>query len=289
MTVGTVAALCLAAVSTTLTNSAYLLEHDAAAKLPVLSMRRPWHSARLLLGDRSWLRGFSLETGGFLLYAGALALASLALVQSIAAGGIGVLAFVSSRMTGRRLGSRRLTGVLLSTVGLLALAVSLSKGGGAEGVHGSSLGTLLWLGMTVVLALAVLLTGQRFRSPAVAQGIAGGLLFSIGDISTKLATEGGVRTAFIATLILGYLLGTSLIQMGYQHGNALTVAGLATLLTNAVPILFGTVVLKEPVPPGIWGPLRIVAYVAVSAGAILLATPDKRAKTRAATAPSAPG
>jgi hypothetical protein len=288
VTGGTVAALCLAAVSTTLTNFGYLQEHDAAAKLPVLSMRRPLHSARLLLGDHSWLRGFSLETGGFLFYAGALALAPLALVQSIAAGGIGVLAFVSSRMTGRGLGSRRLTGVLLSTLGLLALAVSLSKGG-TEGVHGTSVGILVWLGVTAVVALAVLTTGRRFGSPAVAQGIAGGLLFSIGDISTKLATEGGVRTAFIATLILGYLLGTSLIQMGYQHGNALTVAGLATLLTNAVPIVFGTVVLKEPVPPGIWGPLRILAYVAVSAGAILLATPDRPANQSAATALSSLG
>ncbi len=279
MTGGTVAALCLAAISTTLTNLAYLQERDAAAKLPVLSMRRPWHSVRLLLGDHGWLRGFSLETGGFLLYAGALALASLALVQSIAAGGIGVLAFVSSRMTGLGLGPRRLTGVLLSTLGLLALAVSLSRGS-TEGVHGSYVGILVWLGATALVALAVLSTGRRSGPPAVAQGIAGGLLFSIGDISTKLATEGGERTAFIATLILGYLLGTSLIQMGYQHGNALTVAGLATLLTNAVPIVFGTVVLNESVPPGIWGPLRILAYVAVSAGAILLATPDRPADQR---------
>ena len=64
---------------------------------------------------------------------------------------------------------------------------------------------------------------------------------------------------------------------GYQHGNALTVAGLATLLTNAVPIVFGTIVLKEPVPPGVWGGLRLLAYLAVTAGAILLATPDKSA------------
>jgi hypothetical protein len=284
----TVVALCLAAVSTTLTNFAYLQEHDAAAKLPVLSMRRPWHSARLLLSDHSWLRGFSLETGGFLLYAGALALASLALVQSIAAGGIGVLAFVSSRVTGRRLGSRRLTGVLLSTLGLLALAVSLGRGG-TEGVQGTSVGLLVWLGATVAVALAVLSTSRRVRSPAVAQGIAGGLLFSIGDISTKLATEGGARTAFIAPLILGYLVGTSLIQIGYQHGNALTVAGLATLLTNAVPIIFGTVVLREPVPQGIWGSLRILAYVAVSAGAILLAKPDIPPNQNTTTAPSAHG
>src|SRR5215472_6995937 len=94
-------ALVLAAASTTLTNVAYLRQHEAAAALPVLSMRRPLHSAGLLLRDRSWLLGFAMESTGFLLYAAALALASLALVQSIAAGGIGVLAFVSARLAHR--------------------------------------------------------------------------------------------------------------------------------------------------------------------------------------------
>jgi hypothetical protein len=107
-------------------------------------------------------------------------------------------------------------------------------------------------------------------------GIAGGLLFSIGDLSTKLATEGGVRFAFVATVIIGYTVGTSLLQLGYQRGAALTVAGLATLLTNALPIAAGTIVLKEPVPPGSLGALRVVAYVAVSAGAFLLATPEQK-------------
>src|ERR671937_3000701 len=82
MSVGISVALVLALVSTTLTNLAYLREHDAAAELPVLCMRRPLQSARLLLEDRSWLLGFAMETSGFLLYAAALALASLALGQS---------------------------------------------------------------------------------------------------------------------------------------------------------------------------------------------------------------
>src|SRR5947207_13626456 len=114
MSVGTAIALLLALVSTTLTNIAYLREHDAAAALPVLSMRRPLHSARLLLQDSSWMLGFAMETGGFLLYAAALALASLALVQTIGAGGIGVLAYLSARLGGRRLGRRELGGVILS-------------------------------------------------------------------------------------------------------------------------------------------------------------------------------
>jgi hypothetical protein len=269
----TAIAIALAIASTTLANVAYLREHDAAASLPTLSMRRPLQSLRLLLANRSWLLGFTMETGGFALYAGALALASLSLVQSIGAGGIGVLAYVSARASGRRLGGRQLSGVSLSIVGLLALAISLVKSSGAGG-HGSTSAVLAWLGASALLALLALSIGRRTGTLAVAQGIAGGLFFSIGDISTKLATQGGARFAFVLALIAGYSLGTSLLQLGYQRGGALTVAGLATLLTNAVPIAAGTIVLKEPVPSGVFGVLRVLAFAAVTAGAILLATPE---------------
>jgi hypothetical protein len=205
--VRTAIAIVFAIASTTLANVAYLREHDAAASLPCLSMRRPLHSLQLLLTNRSWLLGFGMETGGFALYAAALALASLALVQSIGAGGIGVLAYVSARMRGRRLGGRQLVGVSLSIVGLLALGVSLAKSSGA-GSSGSTAAILVWLGATAMLALLSLWVGRRTGALAVAEGIAGGLLFSIGDFSTKLATQGGTRLAFVFTLIIGYTLGT---------------------------------------------------------------------------------
>jgi hypothetical protein len=269
----TVIAIVLAAVSTTLTNVAYLREHDAAAALPCLSMRRPLQSVRLLLSDRSWLTGFAMESGGFASYAAALALAPLALVQSIGAGGIGVLAYVSSRLGGRRLNRRELIGVALSVLGLALLAVSLATSSGGGG-RGSTVGILTWLGGTAALALLVLLFGRRSGGVAVAEGVAGGLFFSIGDLSTKLTTQGGTHFAFIVTLVIGYVLGTSLLQLGYQRGAALTVAGLATLFTNALPIAAGTIVLHEPVPSGALGVVRVLAYVAVTAGAILLAAPD---------------
>jgi hypothetical protein len=273
MELGTAIARPLAAGSTTLANLAYLREHDAAAAMPVLSMRRPLHSLHLLFASHGWLVGFAMETGGFALYAAALALAPLALVQSIGAGGSGVLAYVSARVTGRRLDRRRQLGVWLAIVGLLALGVSLAKGS-ASGGHGSLAAILAWLCGTGLLALLTLAVGRRLGAVGVAQGIAGGLLFSIGDISTKLVTQGGARFAFVTTVVLGYTLGTSLLQLGYQRSGALTVAGLATLFTNAMPILAGTVVLGEPVPPGAFGALRVLAFVAVSAGGFLLATPD---------------
>ena len=283
MSISTAVALVLALVSTTLTNLAYLREHDAAAALPVLSMRRPLHSVRLLLADRSWLLGFAMETGGFLLYAAALALASLALVQSIGAGGIGLLAYVSARMSDRQLSSRELSGVLLSVLGLFALAVSL-VGGSGEGRSGSTATILIWLGASAALALLFLLLGRALFGVAVAAAVAGGLFFSIGDISTKVATQGGARIAFVILLVLGYTLGTVLLQLGYQAGGALTVAGLATLLTNALPIAAGTIVLAEPVPSGAFGGVRVLAFAAVTAGAFLLARPDVSPATAGAAA-----
>jgi hypothetical protein len=156
------------------------------------------------------------------------------------------------------------------------LAVSLS-GGSDSSAQGSLTEIALWLGATTGTAVLVFTSGRAFLERGVGDGIAGGLFFAAGDICTKLATEGGARTLFVIPLIVGYLLGTSLLQIGYQSGAALTVAGIATLLTNAVPIAAGMVMLHEPLPTGALGVVRVLAFAAVTAGAILLARPDRPA------------
>jgi hypothetical protein len=270
-------ALVLAMLSTTMTNLAYAREHDAAADLPSLSLRRPLASLHLLLANRTWTRAFVLESGGFLLYAVALALASLSLVQSVAAGGIGILAIVSARRARRRLRGREIAGVSISILGLIALGISLT-GSAGHGSRGTIAGILIWLGASGAVAGSILAFGRRRLGNAVAYGLAGGVLFAVGDVSTKIVTEGGVRVAFLVTLVAGYALGTSLLQIGYQSGGAITVAGLATLMTNALPIAAGTVVLEEGVPGGVLGAMRALAFAAVTTGAVLLARPDPQSR-----------
>lgn len=273
MGVHTAIAIGLELCSTTLVNVAYVRERIAAASLPSLSLRRPAQSARRLLSDRAWLQGFSLETSGFALYVAALALAPLAIIQSVGAGGLGVLAYASARASRRRLGRREVVGAVISMIGLLALAASLA-GTGGRGHRAAILPILLWLASTVVLAAWLVVGGRRLLGVAPAYAVAGGLLFSVGDISTKLTTQGGVRLLFAFGMVAGYALGTSLLQVGYQRAGALMVAGVATLLTNAVPIAAATTVLDEPVPRGVLGGLRVFAFAAVTAGAILLARPQ---------------
>lgn len=265
-------ALLLAFGSTLLVNLAYLREHAAASKLPPLSLRRPLRSVRLLLNDRRWVAAFAMECAGFALYVAALALAPLALVQSVGAGGLGLLAFGSARLRGRALSPRELGGAAISMLGLLLLALSLS-GGGTHSSPGSLLAISVWLAVTAALAGVALLAGRGPLSQGAACGVAGGLLFSVGDIATKVSTEGGARVAFAVVLVAGYVLGTSTIQIGYQRAAALSVAGIATLLTNALPIAAGTVLLDEGLPSGAPGVLRVLAFAAVVAGAIMLARP----------------
>lgn len=57
-------------------------------------------------------------------------------------------------------------------------------------------------------------------------------------------------------MIASYGAGTLLLQMGFQRAGALVTAGLATLLTNAIPILAGMTIFHEPLPSGLSGALR---------------------------------
>jgi hypothetical protein len=108
-------ALIVTLVSASALNLGYLIEHSVASKLPRLTFSRPLFSLRLLL-QRRWLAGFGIEVVGWLLYvfALALALAPLSLVQATAAGGIGILAVMVSRYTGMRLSPVEQLGSVLS-------------------------------------------------------------------------------------------------------------------------------------------------------------------------------
>jgi len=269
-------AILLTFASAVLINWAWIREHDAAAALPPLSVRRPRESLKILLSDRSWVAGFLTETGGFLCYVGALALAPLALVQSLSAGGIGVLAFLSSRMAGAKLGRREFLGVVIAVIGLVFLGLSLA-GATGEGDEGEWAGLLIWLGASAVLAGVSVRYGSRLMGVAGAHGMAAGILLAAGDVVTKTVVTGGSRLVFIPAMIVCYTFGTIVLQLGFQKGAALTTAGVATLFTNALPIIAGTTLYDEPFPNGWLGVLRGIAFALLIFGGALLSRPKPEA------------
>ena len=261
--------LALAFVSALTVNWAYAREHDAAASMPPFSARHPRRFLALLLGDRRWLTAFATESAGWLVYVAALRLAPISLVQAVCASGIAVLAFATARGHPRRLAVHQQLAVALAVAGLVLLALSLVDTGQADHPPGWS-SLALWLGASAAAALLL----SRFRAGlarAPALGLAAGLLFAGGDISAKLVVYGGIWLTAAVTLIVYYALGTSVLQGAFQHGDALTAAGLATLATNAVPIAAGFLLFGEELPHGGKGALQIAAFATLVASATLLA------------------
>jgi drug/metabolite transporter (DMT)-like permease len=273
-------ALVLTIVSACGLNLGYLLQHEVASRLPPLSLRRPIASLRSLLAERRWLLGSAIQVGGFVLYVVALALAPLSLVQATAAGGIGILAIMVSRITHVPLTRLEQVGAAVSVVGLALLGLSLLS------THGEGSGaTYAWIGIWLAAsaagaALCVTRLARAIgRGPA--WGIASGILFAAGDVATKMAVSGRLENvSFLVCLIVFYSAGTAVLQAAFQRGGALTTAGLSTLLTNALPIAAGMVLFHEPLPSGVIGAVRIAAFAAVVAGAVLLAVRGKETEPR---------
>jgi drug/metabolite transporter (DMT)-like permease len=262
------AGLLLAFASALVTNTAYSLEHDAAAALPPLSPRRPFRSVRMLLGDRRWLAAFGAETAGWLMYVAALALAPLSLVQAVVASGVAVLAFATARGHPSRLARREQLAVVLAVAGLVLLALSLT-GTVPSDQHPPAVGVIVWMAACGGGA-AVLMAAPVRIARAAALGLAGGLLFADGDISAKLVGYGGLWLAALASLIVAYATGTSVLQWAYQRGDALTAAGMATLATNAVPIAAGFVLFGEVLPRGARAVLQVASFSCLVASAVAL-------------------
>jgi hypothetical protein len=260
--------LTVAFTSALITNAAYSLEHDAAAALPPLSPRRPFRSARLLLRDRRWLLAFGAETTGWLMYVAALRLAPLALVQAVGASGVAVLAFASARGHPSRLARREQAAVVLAVAGLALLGLSLA-GTVQSDQRPSVIGITIWLAASGGAAVAIIATPTRFGR-AASLGLAAGLLFSDGDLSAKLVGYGGPWLVALVTLIVAYGVGTSVLQSAYQRGDALTAAGTATMVTNALPIAAGFVLFGETLPSGTRAIAQVAAFACLVASAVAL-------------------
>jgi hypothetical protein len=260
--------LALAVASAVAINGGYFVQHGAATGLPRLTLRRPLHSLALLFRDVRWVVGFFTGIGGWVLYVIALKLAPLSIVQAASAGGIAVLAVLVGRLT-----RRELVGVVVAASGLVLLGLSLIHAAAPSG-RGAWLSVALWI--AVSLAAAAFAAGPlgRVLAGGAGLGIAAGILYAAGDVGTKAAVSGGARLAFVPALLACHGLAFVALQLGFQRGSALATAGLASLWTNALPIVAGTALFAESLPGGARGIARIAAFVCVLVGAVMLARPE---------------
>jgi hypothetical protein len=270
--------LLLALASTLALNWGFYRQHRRASTLSPLSPRHPLHALALLFSDLRWLSGFLVGILGWMLYVVALAFGPLSLVQAASAGGIGILALLVWHSGGLSLTRREWIGVGISIGGLFVLGLSLIGGRGSVpmGNHGSWPAIVAWIAVSGAVAAAFAGPAGRIIAAGAGLGIGAGLLYSAADIATKAAVAGGWWLLFVPAVLAASGLAFVFLQLGFQRGKALATAGVSTLFTNAVPIAAGMVLFHEPLPPGVRGVARLLAFVAVVGGALLLTRPEQR-------------
>lgn len=254
------AGLGLALGSALLLNWGWILQHGAARALPALSPRRPVAGLRLLFGNRRWTFGFASGLLGWGFYVAALTLAPLGLVQASSAGGIGLLAILARRR-GEARSRADVAAVGLAVVGLALVGVSLA-GGASAGSTPAPAALGVWLLVSLVAAAAV----RRLSA-----GVAAGTLYAAGDVATKTAVHGGAWLGLLPVVLAAHGGAFIALQTGFQRAGALATAGVASLLTNALPIAAAVAVLHERLPAGPLGVVRVVSFIFVVAAAAMLA------------------
>jgi hypothetical protein len=264
--------LALALVAALVLNIGFFVQHGATNAMHSLSLRHPFRSVRLLVTNRQWMLGYATGWVGWGVYIAALSLAPLSLVQAVAAGGVGVLAFLAHRL-GTPLGGRERLGAWIAVAGLVLLGVSLTTHvRRAPAAHTSTLLIVIVVGAGVAGLLAALMT--RTRHAAAALGCAAGLFFGVGDLATKGAVSGN-GLLFVPLLAACTALGFVTLQLAFQRGRVLETAGLSVLVNNMIPIAGGLLLFHEALPRGAAGAARVASFAAVIVGAVLLArTPD---------------
>jgi hypothetical protein len=264
------AGLVLALVAAGALNIGFFVQHGATNTMVSLSLRRPVRSIRLLVSNRQWMIGYATGWIGWGIYIAALSLAPLSLVQSVSAGGVGVLAVVAHQF-GTPLVSRERIGAAIAVGGLVLLGLSLTAHMSTpRPAHTSTLLIVIAVGsgMAGVLALAALVPVR----PAVSLGSAAGILFGVGDMATKGAVDGN-GLFFVPILAVCTALGFVALQLAFQRGRVLETAGVSALVNNLIPIVGGLAVFHEALPAGWAGIARVASFAAVVFGAMLLAHP----------------
>ncbi len=273
--------LVLALLAAMALNVGYFVQHGATNTMVSLSLRHPLASARLLATNRQWMLGYGAGWVGWGLYIAALSLAPLSLVQSVSAGGVGILAILAHQL-GTPLTHRERIGTGVAVGGLVLLGLSLTSDVSST-APAQRMTLVIVIAVGSGLAGGLVLLARGFR-PGAFLGCAAGLLFGVGDLATKGAVD-GVGLLFVPILAVCTALGFVTLQLAFQRGRVLETAGSSTLVNNLIPIVGGVVVFHEPIPNGPAGVARVASFVAVVVGAVLLASGRMNTQSNADVAP----
>jgi hypothetical protein len=261
----------------------FLMKERGAQGAPAVSLRHPLKSTFGLFTNRWWTFGIIVAMLAWVFHVAALALAPISLVQATIAAGLVLLTPMADRFFGHPAGRREWTGVGITAVGLLLLALTL--GTTAQEAHDNFAEQTLWLYVGGATALAVLAAlsiyaWPRWAGPALA--LSCGLMWGASDVTIKAASSmlgsDGVLILFtfealviLVLSLVGFVIGARSLQIG----PAVAVIAITTAAANTLTIASGALVFGEPVPDNAAAfVLRMLGFAMVITGAVITPTPQ---------------
>jgi drug/metabolite transporter (DMT)-like permease len=274
--------LALAGGCAVATNIAFLLKHRGAVAAPPVEARHALRSAAGLFRTRAWTIGFAIAVGAWMLHVAALALAPLAVVQAVIAGGLVFLGVLAERYFGFHLQARQWLGVALAGVGLGLVAVA-----GPHPDSGSdySVAALIAFegGVLTVGALLVVgtMTIERLRGrEGAVLGIAAGALFGVSDVAIKHLTGPvtesalGLVSPWTVAAVVASVIAFYSSARGLQIGPGIEVITLTSVAANLAAIAGGILVFGDRIGSGaLANAIGMTALLLVISGAALMPGP----------------
>jgi len=260
----------------------FLYKHRGAVESPDVDWSRPVRSSLVLFRARAYTLGVLIATAGWGFHVGALALAPISLVQATIAGGLVLLTVVADRFFGHHVSRREWIGVALAALGLAFLASTLDGGAGEAHSDYESATLAIFVGATILAAIAVALGHSKGSRAGVLFGTSAGLLWAASDTTIKALSDSLGEDSVAAILInpmallilLLSLAGLTVSARSLQIGPAVPVIAVTSVAANATTIAAGPIVFSEPLPDDTLAlAVRILAFVLVIGAAALTPPP----------------
>lgn len=285
----TVTGILIAITSALLFNHAVYRMKICVEVLPKIEMKFSWSVIKAFVTNRPWLSAQIENIAGFVLYAVAVSVIPVSIVEPITAAGIALLVYLAIRQLGEKVTPRDYVAIGLTVLGVILISLSLERGVPEANPNYN----LFWIFAVVIMGVAVavpLLIGTKSTNAgAVALGISGGLLDGIAGVFLRLVMinwghDWKAMLIFLIFCVPAYVAAFVILQAGLQRGKAIVVAPVYNGIMELVPIVVGMVALNESLPMVngetdiFLSAMRILAFALILVGTVMLASRAEEAK-----------
>ncbi|SIO88236.1 hypothetical protein [Nocardiopsis sp. JB363] len=226
-----------------------------------ISINRPLHLARVLLGNPKWVLGCVFAALGSVGLIVSLGLAPVSVAQPAFAAGVATTLLIITLVRGERITRGEYVALGLMPVALGLLSLSTVDGAETGTTADTSLLVMVSVG-TVLLCVAVMsvIGGRGKYVSAAAMGAAAGLAQGSAGLQGKglggLLADHGLWAAISPALLspypylyaLGWAVGIVLFQTSLQRSRASITAPVANVVGNVFTVVAGSLLFGESLP-----------------------------------------